>query len=184
MKYPLLALAPALVCLHSAAAGDPAPTVTTIQHVTVVNVITGTETPEQTVRVQGDRILSVAPTDPADAAVPAAIDAHGDFLIPGLWDMHVHVHDTNELPLYIANGVTGIRIMAGAKDTGALRADLAKQPIAPDIDLASAIVDGPSPMWPGSFVIKTPADARRTVDGIKAGGADFIKVYDSIPRDA
>ncbi len=39
-------------------------------------------------------------------------------------------------------------------------------------------------MWPGSIVVKKPADARRTVDEIKAGGADFIKVYDGVPRDA
>jgi len=41
--------------------------------------------------------------------------------------MHVHVHDTDELPLYIANGVTGIRIMSGERDTAARRAELARE---------------------------------------------------------
>jgi hypothetical protein len=45
-------------------------------------------------------------------------------------------------------------------------------------------VDGNPPLWPGSIVIKTPDDARRTVDTIKQGGADFVKVYNGVPRDA
>src|ERR1700687_1291503 len=75
---------------------------TSIRHVTVINVATGTELKDQTVRIQGSRITSIAATQDADAALPGSIDAHGGYLIPGLWDMHVHVHDTNELPLYIA----------------------------------------------------------------------------------
>jgi hypothetical protein len=98
--------------------------------------------------------------------------------------MHVHVHDKDELPLYVANGVTGVRVMSGEKDTASLRAELAKQTPSPKIYLASAIVDGNPPIWPGSIVVKKAADARRTVDEIKAGGADFIKVYSRVPREA
>jgi hypothetical protein len=155
-----------------------------IRHVTVVNVATGAELREQTVRIQGDRIVSIEPTQEADAALPGSIDAHGGFLIPGLWDMHIHVHDTNELPLYIANGVTGVRIMSGSKQEAAYRAELARQEISPEIYLASAIVDGDPPYWPGSIVVKKAAEARRAVGEIKANGADFIKVYDSLSREA
>lgn len=157
---------------------------TSIVHVAVINVLTGTELPNQTVKIQGERITSVAPAQDSDASVPGAFDAHGAFLIPGLWDMHVHVHDKDELPLYIANGVTGIRIMSGDKNTASLRAELARESPSPEIYLASAIVDGNPPVWPGSIVVKKPADARRSVDQIKASGADFIKVYNRIPRDA
>jgi len=155
-----------------------------IAHVTVINVVTGAELKDRTVTIRGNRIASVAPTQPTDTTLPGAIDSHGAYLIPGLWDMHVHVHDTDELPLYVANGVTGVRIMSGEKNTAALRAELAQQAPSPEIYLASAIVDGSPPVWPGSIVVKKPADARRTVDEIKAGGADFIKVYSRIPRDA
>lgn len=157
---------------------------TSISHVTVINVATGEELKDQTVTLRGNRIASVAPAQPGDESRPGAIDAHGQYLIPGLWDMHVHVHDTAELPLYIANGVTGIRIMSGEKNTAAARAELARESPSPEIYLASAIVDGSPPVWPGSIVVKKPADARRTVNEIKAGGADFIKVYDRIPREA
>ena len=155
-----------------------------IRHVTVVNVATGAEIKDQTVTIHGGRIASIAPTQEADAALPGSLDAHGGFLIPGLWDMHVHVHDADELPLYVANGVTGIRIMSGEKDTAHKRAELARETPSPEIYLASAIVDGEPPVWPESIVIKKPADARRAVDEIKASGADFIKVYNRIPRDA
>ena len=154
-----------------------------IEHVTVVNVNTGEELPGQTVRIQGNRILSVGPAQDS-AEIPGAVDAHGGYLIPGLWDMHIHIHDTAELPLYIANGVTGVRLMAGDRKTAALRAELSRVTPSPDIDLASAIVDGSSPMWPGSIVVKRADDARKAVDEIKAGGADFIKIYNGIPRDA
>ena len=155
-----------------------------IRHVTVIDVATGTQRKDQTVTIYGDRIASLAATQDADASLPNSLDAHGAFLIPGLWDMHVHVHDANELPLYIANGVTGIRIMSGDQDTTAYRAELSRQQPAPEIYLASAIVDGSPPVWPRSIVVKKPDDARRSVDEIKSGGADFVKVYTRVPRDA
>jgi hypothetical protein len=155
-----------------------------IRHVTVVDVATGFELKDQTVEIQASRIVSVTPTQENDADQSVAVDAHGGYLIPGLWDMHVHVHDIRELPLYIANGVTGIRIMSGSKDEAGYRAELARGAPSPEIYLASAIVDGSPPVWPGSIVVHKPADARLAVDEIKAGSADFIKVYDNIPRDA
>jgi hypothetical protein len=165
-------------------AQESAPAETAIRHVTIINVVTGAEVKDQTVRIQGSRIESIAPTQDADASLPGSVDAQGAFLIPGLWDMHVHVHDKDELPLYIANGVTGIRIMSGERDEAAMRAELAQQSPSPEIYLASAIVDGDPPVWPGSIIVKKPADARRAVDEIKAGGADFVKVYNGIPRDS
>ena len=157
---------------------------TSILHVTVVDVANGAELKDQTVKIEANRIVFAGPTQEADSAMPGAVNAHGAYLIPGLWDMHIHVHDTYELPLYIANGVTGVRIMSGERDTSAYRAGLARQSLSPEIYLASAIVDGSSPVWPGSIVVKNAADARREADEIKTGGADFIKVYTRLSRDA
>jgi hypothetical protein len=173
-----------IVSLASLAVGQERPAAeTSIRHVTVINVMTGAEMRDQTVRLRGDRIVSIAPTQEADRTLPG-VDAHGGYLIPGLWDMHVHVHDADELPLYVANGVTGIRIMSGERDAARLRSELAKTSPSPQIYLASAIVDGNPPIWPESIGVKKPADARRTVDEIKGSGADFVKVYSRIPRDA
>jgi hypothetical protein len=174
-----------LACLIGLAVAQERPAAgTSIYHVTVIDVSTGTELRDRTVRIERSHIASIAPAQETDSSQPGAVDAHGAFLIPGLWDMHVHVHDQDELPLYVANGVTGIRIMSGDKDTPALRAELAKPAPSPEIYLASAIVDGSPAVWPGSIVVKKAADARRTVDQIKRSGADFIKIYSRVPRDA
>lgn len=156
-----------------------------IEHVTVVDVATGDKLPDRTVIVQGDRILSIDPSS-ANITLPEGgqrIDAHGGFLIPGLWDMHVHIHDTEDLPLYLANGVVGVRLMFGAKDTNDLRAKLSAVPFAPQVIYGSPIVDGDPPVWPNSIVVRKPEDARRVVDEIKSSGADFVKIYNGLTRD-
>lgn len=186
---PLRTTLAAVVLVASAASLDPAQNpeldTATIVHVTVVDVATGKELPDQTAVLHGDHIVSVAAFDPTAAAPQGrVVDAHGAFLIPGLWDMHVHVQDLEDLPLYIANGVTGVRLMFGSKKTKELRARFASVPVAPDIVVGSAIVDGDPPVWPGSIVVHKPDDARRVVDEIKQGGADFVKIYNGIPRGA
>ena len=128
-----------------------------IRHVTVINVGNGSELKDQTATTRGNRIASIAATQDSDNSSSNSIDARGAFLIPGLSDMHAHVHDVNELPLYIANGVNGIRVMSGEKDTAAYRAELARQQPSPEIYLASAIVDGSPPTipqnsWPAAKV--------------------------------
>ena len=122
----------------------------------MINVATGEETKDQTVKIQGRRIVSIARSQESDATLPGSVDGQGEFLIPGLWDMHVHVHDKDELPLYVANGVTGIRVMSGEKDTVAFRIELARETPSPEIYLASAIVDGSPPVWPGSWSREQP----------------------------
>src|SRR5688572_87949 len=88
--------------------------------ITRVNVIDGRDSvvrSDQTVIVRESRIVAVGPF--RSTRVPAGartIDGRGKFLIPGLWDMHVHtaiVGGRDILSLYVANGVTGVRDMAG-----------------------------------------------------------------------
>src|SRR4029078_11423063 len=70
-----------------------------------------------------DRICSVGPAS-ATVARGQVVDAKGLYLIPGLWDMHTHAYfgwsrdfgDSYVLPLFIANGVTGIRDMGSDLD--------------------------------------------------------------------
>ncbi|MGA3195122.1 MAG: hypothetical protein ABSD39_08975, partial [Terriglobales bacterium] len=95
MKSLLLALAFSVSLL---AADDRSAPEFSIRHATIINVVNGSELKDQTVRIQGSRIASMANTQDSDAILPNSIDAHGAFLIPGLWDMHVHVHDIDELP--------------------------------------------------------------------------------------
>jgi amidohydrolase family protein len=158
-----------------------------ITHVTVIDTETGKEAQDRTVVISGERISDVGDSKrlraPAGAKV---VDSTGKYLIPGLWDMHVHGTSFDAtLPLYIANGVTGVREMFGPPDANKFRTELAAKKIdAPHIYLASPIVDGRPPYWPNSIAVSTPEEARKVVDDQKRKGADFIKIYNWLSRDS
>src|SRR5437016_11061988 len=83
-------------------------------HVTVIDVVSGVAKPDMTVVIGGDKIIQIGKT--ADVSAPKdtnKIDATGKFLIPGLWDMHVHWYNLEYNQLFLANGVTGVRQMFG-----------------------------------------------------------------------
>jgi imidazolonepropionase-like amidohydrolase len=177
---------PVLLCLLNAQqVPTPRSSALVFTHVTVIDGTGAAAKPDVTVIITGDRISRIGRSStiqvPQDAQV---VEARGKFLIPGLWDMHVHWSDTDYLPLFLANGVTGIRIMSGQSvhqewrrqsETGQL--------LVPHLFLASAIVDGPKPFWPGSVSVSTQAEARQAVVQAKRGGADFVKVYTFLPRE-
>src|SRR5438132_275266 len=99
-----------------------------LTNVTVVDVRTGTLQPEQTAILERNHIASVGPGKSAKYPRNAAsVNCRGLFLIPGLWDMHVHLvfgdwfPDAQDisLPLFVADGVTGVRYMGREVDVGA-----------------------------------------------------------------
>jgi imidazolonepropionase-like amidohydrolase len=189
-----IALALAFLASGRLAAQTPPQETTSIIHVTVIDVATGKKLPDQTVVLEGDRIVSVSTADSAAAPQGRVIDAHGGFLIPGLWDMHVHMVFGDwfprgkevTLPLFIANGVTGVRDMGGELEVlQQWRKEIAAGTlIGPSMVISGPMLDGPQPRFPSSIAIKTPEDGRRAVDDLKRRGADFIKLQSLIPRDA
>ena len=168
----------------------PASSPLAIQHASIVDVRTGTSIPDQTVVVEFGRIVRVgAANSVRPPAAATIVDGRGKYLIPGLWDMHVHAAwpglDALFAPLLVANGVTGVREMYGDKNViaGWKKHYDAGEPW-PRMIGAGHILDGPKPFWPGSTVATNADEARRAVDALKEGGADFIKVYTKLPRDA
>jgi hypothetical protein len=156
-----------------------------IRAVNVVDVAAGRVLAGQTVLVTGDRIIGVGTT-----AIPAGaqiIEGRGQYLIPGLWDMHVHGSSlASFMPLYIANGVTGIRDMytpmIGVKD---VRRQIAEGKIeGPEIVAAGRLIDGDPPIWPGSIVAKNADEGRKAVETALEEGSDFLKVYSRLSREA
>ena len=116
-----------------------------ITHVTVIDATGAAPQRDMTVLIGSERIQALGRT--GELAVPAnarAIDAAGKFLIPGLWDMHVHWSDERYLKLFIANGVTGIRVMWGYPRHLEQRTRIADGSlIGPRLALAGTIIDGP-----------------------------------------
>jgi imidazolonepropionase-like amidohydrolase len=174
------------------AAAPPEPSLA-ITHVTVVDVAAGVLVAGQNVIVRGGRIVAVG--DTARVAVPAGatvVHGRGRFLIPGLWDMHVHALFDAEvartfLPRFVAEGVTGVRDMGGKVEVmrAARFALLAGTLVGPRLVAAGRILDGPQPVDSSvSIAVGTPEQARAAVDSLANSGADFIKVYTLLPRAA
>jgi len=172
------------------------------QHVTVVDVTGGPAAPDRTVVVLDHRISEIGKAGKVHVPRGARIvDAKGKFLIPGLWDMHAHTRPdalTRQIvfPLDIANGVTGIRDMAGDCVGGGdcdgkatfdvhlqWKKDIADgKLLGPRMIVGSAFVDGNPPLHPGSMAVSTPEEAREAVRYVKRRGIDFIKVYVTLSR--
>jgi imidazolonepropionase-like amidohydrolase len=157
-----------------------------VTHVNVIDMIGARPKADMTVVITGDRITSVQKA--GKGRIPAgarAIDGHGKYLIPGLWDMHVHWYDDRLLSLFIANGVTGVRQMFGSPLHLEWRKRIEHgEMLGPRQFVASPIVDGPNPVWPGSIMVGNAEDGRSAVRSIKEQGYDFVKVYTRLPRNA
>ncbi len=183
----------------STAQNKPAPAPIVIAHATVINPSTSSVQANRTVVISGDHITSVSDAakfqSPKNARV---IDAAGQYLIPGLWDMHVHSAFGDWfpggrdiiLPLFIANGVTGVRDMGG--DAPVLfewRKQITDGKIVgPRMVISGPMLDGYLPSgklrFPSSVAITTPGSAVAAVDSLKTQGVDFIKVQSVISHDA
>jgi predicted amidohydrolase YtcJ len=178
-----------------------------IRDVTVVDVRDGSLHPEHTVLVAGNRIAAVGPAHevsvPDDAEI---VEAAGRYLIPGLWDMHVHsvanvtVDRSNEsvaaqewhFPLFLAHGVTGVRNMNDGtgdvtlKLTKSVRRRLAEGDLRgpPRFLSAGPSLDGDPPLGSNPVVVRTAAAARAAVGQLASNGADLVKVYENLSREA
>ncbi len=203
MKRPLSTLLAALVAAGCAST----PHVTTasdadvaIRNVTVVDVEAGRTVANRDVLLKGDRIVDVMPAGRARLATTArVIDGAGKYVIPGLWDMHAHLFMQfdpirQQLPLFTAYGVTGIRVMNTPMLTGALARYREVQ-----TQIADGALVGPRVLaigtWsvngaagvpnnaPAFYKTQTAEEGRQLARFAKEQGYDFIKIYGGIPRD-
>ena len=187
-----LLVAPACFCLATLAAA--ATDTLAFTHVNVVDVTGGPTQTDMTIIVAGQRIVLVGKS--SDVRTPRAskvIPANGKYLIPGLWDMHVHTVFGDWIPpqenvtllLFVANGITGVRDMGG--DLEKLKqwrsAIVAQKLIGPRMIIAGPMLDGTTPRFPSSAPVADAASGRKVVDDLVKSGVDFIKIQSLIPRD-
>jgi imidazolonepropionase-like amidohydrolase len=159
-----------------------------ITHVTVIDGADSLPRRDQTVVLRGARITAVGPA--ARTSVPRGaqvLDGRGKYLIPGLWDLHVHtdVPGAREvLPLYVANGVTGVRDMGGDwTRLTAMRAEVRSGRLrGPRMVLSGPYLDGnDQPI--AHLPARTPAEAAAAVDSLARLGVDFVKLHTGLTRE-
>lgn len=141
-----------------------------------------------TVVVEDGRIAAIVP-DVQFSAAPGTelIDAAGRWLLPGLVDCHVHMvtNGESDLMLYLAAGVTAVRVMWGNDVYLGWRDEIAAGTRAgPQLYVASPGIDGPGAFWPGSIIASDEVEARTAVDDLAARGFDAIKIYNNLGSSA
>lgn len=170
----------------STAGQQPVPVV--ISRVNVVDVQRGRIEPDMTLVIRADRIASMEPS--SSATVPRGarvIDGHGRFLMPGLWDMHVHLSyaRVSALPALVANGITSVRDMGSTLS----EIDLWRGQI------AAGSVTGPQIVRAGPMLndrefnryqlaVANGAEAQTAVRTLHKAGVDFIKLHRRTSREA
>ncbi len=166
-----------------------------IANITTVDVEQGLRE-SMTVIVKGDRILKIDKSvnfnlSPSNQIV----DGTGKFLIPGLWDAHVHFAYLEELApamfdLFLAHGITSVRDTGGRlgfvkewKDRA-----LASPRDAPRVMIAGPLLDGMPNVYDGSTATRPPLslgamdveEAVALVDRFDSVGVDLIKAYEML----
>lgn len=188
-KLFVLALITLLLPVRFFCQAPPRPAAFALTNVTIIDMTGSPPKKGMTVIINEGRIFAIRSSKIQPPNDMPVIDGTGKFLIPAFWDMHVHVRDSDRmLPLFVANGVLGIRDMgAHARNENIFgwREDAAMgRLISPRIVTAGRILDGSPPTDPTSLVVKNADEARRAVQDLKAQKADFLKVYEVLSREA
>lgn len=193
MKQLFATLASSFVVFASPALAAPAQGDVIIRHVTIVDVEAAKTVAGQAVVLKGDDIVAVG----ADAAIAKGwradrtVEGKGRYLIPGLWDMHVHFGGGPDLieenrallPLYVANGITTIRDCSGdlPEQVLAWRGEIANGGLfGPRLLTSGAKIEGIAPVWKGTIEVGSEADVDAALDRLKTRDkVDFVKITDS-----
>ena len=175
-----------------------------IQKVNIVDVKTGELHENRTVIISGNKIKTIIQTDSISlSGIGKLVDGSGKYLIPGLWDMHAHLFNESDIrnagyPLFIANGITGIRIMAadclnppcGDPDMTIAQYRILQKEIkegkllGPKTILASDYINGTLKGESTVLKPKTEEHGRQLARLLKDRDVDFIKIYDVLTSEA
>ena len=198
MKFPLCLLVTLFLLASVQAQQKPQVNSIVIRNVSVIDIKKGRILKKHSVLVEGNRISEVKRGGkfPGEAII---VDGTGKFLIPGLWDMHVHLFNNSSrtgtdnheayFPLFIANGITGVRDMWSDPED-IRRAHHWRQQIesgeliGPRVAVGSSIVDGIPVFVKNSLGVSNAEEARMAVRTLKNSGAGFIKVYWNLSPEA
>ncbi len=170
-----------------------APMDTVLSPVNIVDVEHGTIRQNRALVLSGGRIALETDADEINVQTPLTIkwiDGKGAYIIPGLWDMHVHTLWDKDVPepffqMFLKSGVTAVRDMGGSLEiAAATHARInACEISAPHLWYPGPFLDGPQPVDPSlSIALSNAEEARAAVRMLKQAGVDFLKVYTMTPK--
>lgn len=192
--HPMKKLAAALMAtglLNAGHAADKIAVDVALTQATIIDVAAGTRATGQSVLLKGDTIVAVVKdAELKNYAPKKVIKLRGKYLMPGLWDTHVHFgggaalieENKHLLPLYLAHGITTVRDCAGDLSDTVLswRRQIAEGKLAgPTIFASGPKLEGLKPMWKGTLEVGTPDDVSKALDKLQAQGVDFVKITES-----
>lgn len=143
--------------------------------------------PGYSVRIEQGVIREVGPVSQVSAGAGAEVlDGQGQYLLPGLIDVHVHVWDKAELPAYLAYGVTAVRNASGMPfHLDYARAISAGELTGPFLLTTGPILNSPGPNQQANHKLVITADeAVAAVRDQYQQGFRHIKVYSNLSRAA
>ena len=161
-----------------------------ITNAEVIDVESGEVLSDYMIGIKEGQIAFISNDYSKSYSAEKEIAADGKYVIPGLWDMHIHFRGGEELiqenknliPLFLANGITGVR-EAGGDMTSEIfkwRQQISRdEMVGPTIFTSGPKLDGPNGSWAGSIPVTTQEEAVQAVDSLINIGSDFIKIYDS-----
>jgi hypothetical protein len=157
----------------------------------VVDVGAGTSRP-QAVLIQGDMIKAVGDFKTLEKQAPKGtrrIDCKGKYIIPGLWDMHVHLEGADLiednallLPVFLAYGITTIRDCASdlGEQVLAWRNDIDTRKLAgPTIYTAGRKLEGKNSIWKGDLEIENETELNDMLNLLDKYKVDFVKITEN-----
>lgn len=168
-----------------------------IKNVSTIDAVNGLQE-DMTVVLRGNQIIRAEASAEIEwQGASKIIDGSGKYLIPGLWDAHIHLTFTPEVTdsmfrLLIANGITSVRDTGGLLDLVLEQKNLAntlhEQGLAPDVYIAGPLIDGEPGVYVGELsgfpeiavVVNSPEEVIAEVDRLVASGVDLLKAYEML----
>lgn len=152
-----------------------------IKNVNVISMEGSDLLSKTSILIKDGYIAQINPKD-VDESNVEVLDGQGRYIMPGLFDMHVHLNTENHLPLFLMNGVTAIREIGNTQDSifDTRQKVNSGETLGPNMYVCGPILEGNPPLWDGFRVINTKSEAIEAVAELKSKDVDFIKVYHTL----
>lgn len=196
--HPLSLLTLSIILVSCEPKGSTFENAVCIENVSIIDAENG-QLDHQTVIIQNGKISKVSPTASLTLSKENnIIDGNGKYLIPGLWDAHVHFAYIEELApsmfdLFLGYGITSVRDTGGRIDfVKSWKEKALENPTdAPRLMIAGPLLDGLPNVYDGSDPGHPPLsvglgsvdDVIAKVNELETQGIDLLKAYEMLSEE-